>query len=278
MIESDKNREKEKVNPLFITTISIISIIFLTLIIFRTDLTRIVFKELNADIANRQEENTRQPEKIYAIEEMIKKAEIKVMQENIHREAKPEQIISKVETKEIKAKNEERFNIYPEGTIFSYTDKNGEVYMVESIQKIPKDYRENMKASKPSIGRQGDTKIEVHNNRMHVPVTLTCQGKTATFRLLIDTGANVTTISTAIAQRLEIKPTGKSESIIANGQRVATYTSYCEKITVGTNSKTNIKVSIMPSDSNEEAGMLGMDFLSNFPHTINTQAKIIKWL
>jgi len=286
MLRYDKSEREKKENPLFITTISLITIIFFTLIIFKIDLTKLIFKELNSDIASQdknitnQAENTQRPEQIYAIEEMIKKAEIKTMQENmknIHQETKPEQIISKVETKVIKAKNEERYYIYPEGTIFSYTDNNGEIFMVESIQKIPKEYRENMKASKPSIGRQGDTKIEVQNNQIHVPVKLTCQGKTATFRMQVDTGANVTTISPAIAQRLEIKPTGRSEAIIANGQRVATYTIYCEKITVGTNSKTNIKVSIMPRSSNEEAGLLGMDFLSDFPHTISTQTKMIKW-
>ncbi|MBT1073781.1 retropepsin-like aspartic protease [Geobacter grbiciae] len=165
---------------------------------------------------------------------------------------------------------------YPREAIFQYIDKSGLIVMVDNIDKIPPRYRKNMKIIEGGSGQQR-TPIDVVNNQVYVPVSLTYRGRTVTTRLLLDTGATGITISPALAQRLGAQPTSQGNATLADGKKVQTHQFICDHVSVGSKNKNAAVVSIMPREDSEETGLLGMSFLADFPHTIDLKARVIKW-
>jgi len=165
---------------------------------------------------------------------------------------------------------------YPREAIFQYTDENGLIAMVDDIEKVPIRHRKNMKISEGLSGQQR-TSIDVVNNQVYVPVSMTYQGRTVTAKLLLDTGATGITISPALAKRLGARPTSQGNSILADGRKVQTYQFISDRVSVGSKNKNVAIVSIIPREGAEETGLLGMSFLAEFPHTIDLKARVIKW-
>jgi predicted aspartyl protease len=170
--------------------------------------------------------------------------------------------------------------------------------MVTDLEKVPMQYRGSMKVLLPGepinqgaaaagqyvtsqSQQQSDprvTPIEIVNSLVFVPVTLTYQGRTVTTRLLLDTGATGVTISPAIAQRLGAYSGSPMTITLADGRKVMSFQFACEQVSVGLKTKINSRVCVMPRDDSEEVGLLGMEFLSEFSHSIDTKAKVIRWL
>lgn len=165
---------------------------------------------------------------------------------------------------------------YPREAIFKYTDENGLIAMVDDIDKVPIRYRKNMKIS-AGLSEQQRTPVDVVNNQIYVPVSMTYQGRTITAKLLLDTGATGITISPALAQRLGARPTSQGNSILADGRKVQTYQFVSDRVSVGSKNINAAIVSIIPREGAEETGLLGMSFLAEFPHTIDLKARVIKW-
>jgi predicted aspartyl protease len=173
--------------------------------------------------------------------------------------------------------NRQEDNQYPQGTIFQYTNKNGLLTMTNDIEKVPIEYRKVMKTS-GSTSVTNTTLVEISNNQIHVPVSITYRGQTINTKLLLDTGATGITISPALAKKLGANPTSEGFSTLADGRKIQTYIFACDKISVGTKQKESANISIIPRSDNEETGLLGMSFLADFPHTIDIKSKTIKWL
>ena len=164
------------------------------------------------------------------------------------------------------------------GEIYKYTDANGMIVMVDDLERVPQKYRNRMQVSGGTYGQQR-TAVKVVNNQIWVPVTITHRGRSASTWLLLDTGATNTSISPALAQRLGIQPaeTNGGMATLADGRVVQTATAIVDQVTVGPKSKQSLNVQIMPRTNGEETGLLGMNFLGNFPHIIETGAGIIRW-
>ncbi|KAA0894219.1 retropepsin-like aspartic protease [Oryzomonas rubra] len=164
------------------------------------------------------------------------------------------------------------------GVIYKYTDTNGMIMMVDDLDKVPQKYRKRMQVSGGTYGQQR-TAVKVLNNQIWVPVTLTHRGRSASTWLLLDTGATTTSISPALAQRLGIQSaeTIGGMATLADGRVVQTANVMVNQVTVGPKSKQSLNVQIMPRTNGEETGLLGMNFLGDFPHTIETGAGIIRW-
>ncbi|RII29767.1 MAG: hypothetical protein CXR30_10660 [Geobacter sp.] len=131
----------------------------------------------------------------------------------------------------------------------------------------------------PGVYGQQRTMVRVHNNQIWVPVTFVHKGRTVTALLLLDTGATSTSISPALARRLDVQAaeTTVGAASLADGRVVRTAHVVVENATVGPKAKRNLNVQIMPRAGNEETGLLGMDFLGDFPHVIETKAGVIRW-
>jgi hypothetical protein len=67
---------------------------------------------------------------------------------------------------------------------------------------------------------------------------------------------------------------------VADGRTVATRRAMIGQLSVGPKSKSPLEVSIMAHIGTREyaEGLLGMNFLAEFPHVIDVKAKVIKWL
>jgi clan AA aspartic protease (TIGR02281 family) len=156
------------------------------------------------------------------------------------------------------------------GALFQYTDANGVVSIVDDIDKMPSSYKAREKQK---------TAITVDRNRIRVPVSIRYKGRTIVVRLILDTGASDTVITPSMAQRLGINlgDTTQGVSMIADGSKVTTYNVIADSVTVGPKTIRGIKLSILPNKDSEDQGLLGMNFLNEFPHMINMRARTINW-
>lgn len=166
--------------------------------------------------------------------------------------------------------------------IFQYTDQSGTVVMVDDESKVPAKFRNKTRISKfASNGDNTTTAVRIKNNQVFVPVSFNYRGKIVETWLLLDTGATTTTITTELAHRLGIKQsnTQRQLSRVADGRVVQSFMSDVDYISVGSKTKHSTKITIMPTDSGLGFdGLLGMNFLSDFPYRLDMQTHVIKWL
>lgn len=164
------------------------------------------------------------------------------------------------------------------GSVFKYIDSNGMIVMVDDLNKVPAKYRSKMKTSSSIYGQQRTT-VKVLNNQIWVPVTFGHKGGGATAWLLLDTGATNTSISPALARRLGVHPadTTRGNAKLADGRMVQTAHVVVDQVTVGPKVKRYLNVQIMPRAGNEETGLLGMNFLEEFPYIVEARAGTIRW-
>ena len=163
-------------------------------------------------------------------------------------------------------------------SLFQYIDATGVTVIVDDITKVPSQFRKKMLVTKYLQNLQ-QTPVTVINNQVWVPVTLQYKSNTVSTSLLLDTGATNTSISPAIAQRLGISPsmTISGRVTLANGQVVQTSHAVVDQILVGSKSLQTVNVQIIPRTGAEETGLLGMNFLAEFPYSIDAKAGVIRW-
>lgn len=237
---------------------------FLAVFIFKVDLTKVIFKKTVEELKQPNITETLTKEQYEEVREMWNKLEGQTAQSAS---------IQDIQKNEIKPPMEQ----YPQGAIFQYKDVNGTSVMVDNLESVPGRYRQNMTVISGSYGQQR-TPVEVLNNQIYVPVSISYQGRTVTAKLLLDTGATGITVSPAIAQRLGVCTTSQGMATLADGRQVQTAYFDCDRVSVGVKNKGVSKIAVMPRNGNEETGLLGMSFLSDFPHTIDVKAKVIRWL
>ena len=130
---------------------------------------------------------------------------------------------------------------------FQYMDANGTLVMVDDASKVPTKYRKKMQATKTEITETVKyTGVIVKNNKVFVPVKFSYRGNTVETRLLLDTGASMTMITTELANRLGIKPsnTERGSTRVADGRVLTTFITRLDYIAVGPKMKHNVQVSI----------------------------------
>ena len=102
---------------------------------------------------------------------------------------------------------DDKSKIPPEMPIqFKYEDNNGITFWVDAENKIPEEYRKKA-AGKDSLGKtkpvseqtpvdkpQYSTRISIVNNVIIVPVVFRNKGRKVKARMILDTGASVTTL------------------------------------------------------------------------------------
>lgn len=124
------------------------------------------------------------------------------------------------------------------------------------------------------------TAVKVKNDSICIPVTLQYKKNTVNNVLILDTGATTTSISPNIAQKLGIDFSEAKEATtkLADGRTRKAYIIKIDRINVGSREIQNLEILITPREDNEETGLLGMNFLKEFPHIIDTKNETIKWL
>lgn len=123
------------------------------------------------------------------------------------------------------------------------------------------------------------TGVTISNNQILVPVTLKYKGNTVTTTLLLDTGANTTVIYDSVAATLEIDSGKEGYARVAGGAVVKARRVKMASINVGPKSLTNKTIFVLDLEGPADRfnGLLGLDFLSNFQHTIDYDNSYINW-
>lgn len=180
-------------------------------------------------------------------------------------------------------------------TYLALHDKNGAMREYESIKgldaTVAAQLRTHISSYMPPISyrpekgtsRAGDylTRVTIARNQVFVPVTLSLGDRTVEARLLLDTGASITVISTDVAERLDIdlKRASRARAQVVGGGMVTGWHTKLDRISAGPHTMTGIDVAIIPHDGSGFAidGLLGMNFLRSYKYHIDFNNQAIDW-
>ncbi len=178
-------------------------------------------------------------------------------------------------------------SLLPAAEYYRWVDENGVVHFTDNMHNIPEKQRggvnriqakESPRAAEPAP-RSEATKASIPFEKQGQVVVIEAMlnGKTPA-KLVVDTGATYTMISAATAKELAIEPGGNDRRLpiqTANGMIQAPLTSL-ESINVGGVEMKNLAAVIHDVLPNSQvAGLLGLNFLSNFRIDIDTQKGLL---
>jgi len=123
------------------------------------------------------------------------------------------------------------------------------------------------------------TKFSFIENKILVRVTIGSRRKSTTATLLLDTGASTTVIHESLARRLGLRNRMIGQASIAGGQTIETGITMADFISLGPKRLDSPTLTVIPYSGGRtrHEGLLGMDFLKHFPHTIDTKNRRILW-
>lgn len=151
-----------------------------------------------------------------------------------------------------------------------YRQRHERLIMIQRLEEEKAQREKKLEARR--------TPVKISNNQILVPVTLTYLNNSVETTLLLDTGANITTISESIAQKLSINHGIKSSAKVANGQIVKTSLAEINSIKVGPKAIKTPRVAIVPFVGKRDFdGLLGLDFLRHFGYDIDYGNSLIQW-
>jgi hypothetical protein len=176
---------------------------------------------------------------------------------------------------------------------YKYVDKNGITFWVDSESKIPDIYRKKVTPNKESMDNpksaseqiqlekpQNSTKISIVNNVIIIPVVFRNKGSNVKARMILDTGASITTLYSSLASQLDLNKNKltRARSINANGVPSDSLLTKVDHIEVDDKILANSEVVVIPSLSNIGAdGLLGNSFLRFFNFTIDYEKQLLRW-
>jgi clan AA aspartic protease (TIGR02281 family) len=172
---------------------------------------------------------------------------------------------------------------------YRWVDENGVLHITDNLHNVPPKQRdganriqtkENPRSAEPEsrpapAPRKASIPFQRHGNIVIVPVTL---NNRQTTKLVVDTGASYTFISHALARDLAIDLSRNPNTVpfhTANGVVEAPLTNL-ESIAVGGMEIKNLTAAVHDTTPDSTAaGLLGLNFLSNFRMDIDTQKGVL---
>lgn len=126
---------------------------------------------------------------------------------------------------------------------------------------------------------QTATSIRVANNQVLVPVTLGYGGVETETVLLLDTGANVTTIHREVADALGLRWPKRASMQVVGGRRIRAGLATLGHITLGTIRLEGIDIGIVAHQGAKlpYSGFLGMNVLRRVGFQIDMKNELITW-
>lgn len=169
---------------------------------------------------------------------------------------------------------------------YRWVDQNGVVHFTDNLHNIPESQRgqagriisnEPPRRPPPALVVPNKASIPFERQGQVVVVEATLNKKTAA-KFVVDTGASYTMISSAIAKELDIETEQNRRTApfqTANGIIQAPLVSL-ESISVGGMEIRNLTAAVHDVLSDPRiAGLLGLNFLSNFRMDIDTQKGVL---
>lgn len=169
---------------------------------------------------------------------------------------------------------------------YRWVDQDGVVHFTDNLHNIPEDQRGPAKRiqatdSPPPVNvpklAPVKASIPIQRHGQIVIIEATLNKKTAA-KFVVDTGASYTMISSAVAKELDIDLAQDQRTMpfqTANGLIQAPLTNL-ESITVGGMEIKNLTAAVHDAVPDPQvAGLLGLNFLSNFRIDIDTQKGLL---
>ena len=169
---------------------------------------------------------------------------------------------------------------------YRWVDQDGVVHFTDNLHNIPENQRGPAKRiqatdSPPPVARpkvapvKASIPIEKHGQIVIIEAML---NKKTAAKFVVDTGASYTMISSAMAKELDIDLTQDQRTMpfqTANGLIQAPLTNL-ESITVGGMEIKNLTAAVHDAVPDPQvAGLLGLNFLTNFRMDIDTQKGLL---
>lgn len=173
------------------------------------------------------------------------------------------------------------------GEFYRWVDQNGVVHFTDNPRDIPLKQRNTLsrirfqrsprETEEPPSALRTKASVPIEKRGQVVVIEATINHKTAA-KFVVDTGASYTMISSATARELAVDANPRQQTIpfqTANGVIRAPLTNL-ESITVGGIEVKNVTAAIHDViPDTKVAGLLGLNFLSNFRMDIDTQKGLL---
>lgn len=168
---------------------------------------------------------------------------------------------------------------------YRWVDENGVVHFTDNLQNVPEKQRgpaTRIKATDtplPEPAKPAPVKASIPIERHgQIVVIQAMLNKKRTVKFVVDTGASYTMISSAVARDLDLDLTQNQRTMpfqTANGLIQAPLTNL-DSITVGGMEIKNLTAAVHDAVPDPQvAGLLGLNFLSNFRMDIDTQKGLL---
>ena len=175
----------------------------------------------------------------------------------------------------------------PAAEYYRWQDDNGVIHITDNLHNVPPKHRDKIKRvatpERPRVAapevkpppRKASIPIEKHGQVVIIQATL---NNKRSAKFVVDTGASYTLISNALARELAIDVGANTKTLpfqTANGVINAPVTSL-DSITVGGMEIRDLPTAVHDAVPDPQvAGLLGLNFLSNFRMDIDTQKGIL---
>ncbi|RVU32441.1 retropepsin-like aspartic protease family protein [Neptunomonas marina] len=193
--------------------------------------------------------------------------------------------------------------------VYTYIDDRGKKVFVGNLGQVPQKYRDRAVARTPSgevsnvssfsssnekaanrireeygltrlrsqISKL-ETRVELANNQIVVPVEVMHNGGRKTLRMILDTGASRSVYYTSALAGLAYQPKASGASQVAGGGVVKTQIASLDTVKVGPYTIKGADAVIM-EDKNYVSydGLLGMDFLQRVTYEIDKERSLLIW-
>lgn len=164
--------------------------------------------------------------------------------------------------------------------LYRYEGEGGAVIFTDNPSSIPKKYKNKARSHDVDVTPPdlSETPVSIDGNRVLVTVTIDYRGKMVSANLILDTGAEVTTITPALASRLEMSPEAGEVAFaqgVGGGIHKTSRVSL-DSLQFGPHKRYNIDALVIKSGSAD--GLLGMNFLRGLRYQINFDMATIKWV
>lgn len=268
-----KLKYETKRNPYMTAILVVVSIGCLFVALPKIDLSQTVFGDIRNSEPSVPKINTMTKEQYAEVVAILN-------QQNLQKQnAEPDPISqTKIPIEQVPNDRIDKVQPNESSSIYQYIDASGMIVMVDNLDKVPEKYRKKMKTIAAGY-KQTQTALKIQSNQIWVPIQISYKGQAHSTLLLLDTGATITSISPALARRLgiQLEDTTTGKATLADGNIVQTGHVTVDSVTVGPKTIRNLKIQILPRAGVEETGLLGMDFLSMFPHTVEVSSRTIRW-